>query len=52
MTKTISALVLALALALVGAGGALAAPSDQGLAQGLARVCQGPAALHNAHCGF
>jgi hypothetical protein len=52
MKKTILALVLALATALMGAGGALAAPSEQGQAHGLARVCVGSAAMHNPHCGW
>jgi hypothetical protein len=52
MKKTVSAIVLALALALVGTTGALAAPSEQGVANGLSRVCGGPAAMHNPHCGW
>ena len=52
MKKTILALVLALATALMGAGGALAAPSEQGLAHGFMKVCNGPAAMQNPHCGW
>jgi hypothetical protein len=52
MKKTILALVLALATTLMGAGGALAAPSEQGIEHGLSRVCAGRAAMHNPHCGW
>ena len=52
MKKTILALVLALTTALMGAGGALAAPSEKVIAHGFSRVCNGPAAMQNPHCGW